>query len=246
MFDPRDYYRCSTTIKNGINKFLSMSRRVHLNLIRINMGRFMATVLMVLILPLSLFAQDVKSDSLLTNATLENVVNYAIAHQPLIQQAIADQDITNATIKTKLADWYPQINFNYNLTHNFELQPNFIPSVGIARLGIINTSLGQFAATQNLFNRDIFLASKTASEVRLQALQKTSSSKIDIAVNVTKAFYDVLSTAQQIKLGKGDIVRLNQSLKTAHDQYDAGIVDKTDFKRAQIALNNTEGNTETQ
>jgi len=214
-----------------------MIRKVQL---RIKTNSFARALLMTLIFPLSVFAQDSKSDSLLRNATLENVVSYAISHQPLIQQSIVDQDITNAMIKTKLADWYPQINFNYNLTHNFELQPNVIPGVGVVRLGLVNTSLGQFAATQNLFNRDIFLASRTASEVRLQALQKTSSNKIDIAVNVTKAFYDVLSTAQQIKLGKGDIIRLNQSLKTAHDQYDAGIVDKTDYKRAQIALNNTD------
>ncbi|MEJ0055940.1 MAG: TolC family protein [Bacteroidota bacterium] len=192
-----------------------------------------------LLIPFAAGAQQASTDSLLTNATLENVVNYAVHHQPLVRQSIADQQITEATIRTKLADWYPQVNFNYNLTHNFDVQPNFFQG-NVTRFGIANTSLAQFAVSQNLFNRDVLLASKTASEVRVQALQKTSSSKIDIAVNVTKAFYDVLATSQQIKLGKGDIIRLKQSLKTAHDQYDAGITDKTDYKRAMIALNNTE------
>ncbi|NOT75792.1 MAG: TolC family protein [Cyclobacteriaceae bacterium] len=195
--------------------------------------------LIILILPLSLLGQETKPDSVLQVATLENVVSYAITHQPLIQQSLVDQEITESTIKTKLADWYPQINFNYNLVHNFEIQPNYFQG-NITRFGIGNTSLAQFALTQNIFNRDVLLASKTASEVRIQSLQKTSSSKIDVAVNVTKAFYDVLATSQQIKLGKGDIVRLGQSLKTAKDQYSAGITDKTDFKRATIALNNTQ------
>ncbi len=197
------------------------------------------TILLVLIFPFSVWSQELKTDSLLHDATLENVVSYAINHQPLVQQAIVDQEITEATIRTKLADWYPQINFTYNVIHNFQIQPNYFQG-NITRFGIGNTSLGQFAVTQNVFNRDVLLASKTASEVRVQALQKTSSSKIDIAVNVTKAFYDALATSQQIKLGKGDIIRLKQSLKTAHDQYDAGITDKTDYKRATIALNNTE------
>jgi outer membrane protein len=61
-----------------------------------------------------------------------------------------------------------------------------------------------------------------------------------VTVSVTKAFYDVLATMQQIKVGQGDVNRLKLSLKTAYDQYQGGIVDKTDYKRAAISLNNTQ------
>jgi outer membrane protein len=188
-------------------------------------------------------AQPTASDSVLQNATLENVVEYAIRHQPLIQQSIIDQEATNAAIRSRLADWYPQVNFNYNLTHNFVLQPTFVPAAfnptQIVRFGAINTSLAQFALTQNVFNRDVFLASKTATAVRVQALETTSSNKINVAVNVTKAFYDVLATEQQISVGLGDIIRLQRSLRDTYNQYSAGVADKTDFKRATITLNNT-------
>ncbi len=66
----------------------------------------------------------------------------------------------------------------------------------------------------------------------------TSSTKIDVAVNVAKAFYDVLATEQQIKVSNEDITRLERSLKDATAQYTAGVADKTDYKRATIALNN--------
>ena len=35
------------------------------------------------------------------------------------------------------------------------------------------------------------------------------------------------------------LLRLEKSLKDARAQYDAGVVDKTDYKRATIALNNS-------
>src|SRR5258706_6564877 len=191
------------------------------------------------LLPFFAHAQQPEPGAELKKATLEEVVDYAIKHQPIIQQSLIDQKTTETTIKGKLADWYPQLNFNYSLIHNFVIQPTLFQG-NIARFGASNTSLAQFALSQTIFNRDALLAKNSASDVRTQAVQKTSSSKIDVAANVTKAFYDVLATTQQIKVGQGDVIRLRQNLKTAYDQYAAGLVDKTDYKRATITLSNTE------
>jgi outer membrane protein TolC len=81
--------------------------------------------------------------------------------------------------------------------------------------------------------------------VRLQASQQTSNNKIEVVVNVSKAFYDVLATQQQVKVTNENIVRLERSLKDARAQYDAGVVDKTDYKRATIALNNASASKKT-
>lgn len=174
----------------------------------------------------------------LDNATLENVIQYAIKHQPLIQQSIIDQRITENTIKSKLADWYPQINFNYNLQHNFLVQTSVIGGNPV-KLGVDNTSAAQFSLTQNIFNRDALLANRSQNDVRLQASQNITNNKIAVAVNVSKAFYAVLATRQQISVSEGDITRLERSLKDATNQYKAGATDKIDFKRVTITLNNT-------
>ncbi len=177
------------------------------------------------------------SDSLLQVASLQNCVQYALKNQPLIQQSLIDEEITEKQIRIKLADWYPQLNFNYSLQHNFQLQTTIIGGNPV-QLGVRNTSLGQFAATQAIFNRDVLLASRSADDVRKQAKQVTVSNKIDIAVNVSKAFYAVLLTQQQIALDNETLLRLDKSFKNAYDQYTGGIVDKIDYKRATIALNN--------
>lgn len=201
--------------------------------------KILLACLLAIAMPLLLPAQQSStSDSVLQQATIENVIQYAVKRQPLIQQSLIDQEITETTIKSKLADWFPQLNFNYLLQHNFEVQTAVIG--GEARkLGVENTSALQFALTQNLFNRDALLASRTKTDVRKLAQQNTSSTKIDVAVSVSKAFYDVLATEQQIKVTRQDITRLERSLKDAQAQYNAGVTDKTDYKRATIALNNT-------
>jgi len=177
------------------------------------------------------------SDSLLQQATLENVVHYALKKQPVVEQSLIDEKITESQIRSKLADWYPQVNFNYLYQHNFRVQTSVIAGNPV-RLGVNNTSALQFTASQSIFNRDVLLASRTKNDVRYLTQQQTENIKIDVVVNVSKAFYDVLSTGQQIKVADENIVRLERSLKDTRARYDAGIVDKTDYKRAMIALNN--------
>ncbi|HEV8515559.1 MAG TPA: TolC family protein [Cyclobacteriaceae bacterium] len=209
------------------------------------------TLIFILCWLTSITIRAQQSDSLLQKPTLENVIEYAMKHQPLIQQSEIDQETTNTAIKSKLADWYPQINFNYSFLHNFILQASKVPTAltpdgsGIARFGAASSSTMQFAATQNIFNRDVMLASRTATQVRIQSQQNTSANKINLVVSVTKAFYDMLATIQQVKVGQGDVIRLKQSMKTAYDQYVGGVVDKTDYKRASITLSNTQATLKT-
>jgi len=183
-------------------------------------------------------------DSLLQQATLQNCVQYALDNQPFIQQAAITEDIVNSEIKSRLADWYPQVGFTGNYQHYFQL-PSMafgVDSTGkrqIVQTGVRNSSTIGLSLTQNIFNRDVLLASRTAANVRLQVRQLTTSTKIDVTVAVSKAFYDILATQQQIALLQDDIDRLTRSLQDAYNQYKAGIVDKIDYKRATIALNNS-------
>jgi outer membrane protein len=185
----------------------------------------------------SLATAQSTSDSLVQEASLKNIVQYAIAHQPAVRQALADEQITEKAIKGRLADWYPQVNFTYNYQRFFDLQSSVIGG-NVIRFGVNNTSSAQLTATQNIFNRDVLLASQTASKVRIQADQNVARTKIDVVVAATKAFYDVLVTSQQIKVAEESIQRLQQSLKDAQSRYRAGVSDKTDYKRATILLGN--------
>ena len=195
------------------------------------------TLCLSLLIPALVSAQPRKNDSLLQNATLKNVVRYAIQHNPQLKNVLLDEEVTESMIRIRLADWYPQLNFHYTLQHTFQL-PTANINGQLINMGLANTSGAQFGLTQNIFNRDVLLASRTARSVRLQSRQNTTNQKINITVSVSKAFYDVILTLQQLSVIDEDINRINSSLKDAFFQYQGGVADKTDYKRATIALNN--------
>jgi len=183
------------------------------------------------------FSQS-STDSLIQSASLQTCIEYAVKHYPLIQQSQLDEQITEHQIKSRLSAWYPQISFSGIYQNNF--QPTTALFNGnYVRTAPFNSSSIGLGGTQNIFTRDLLLASRSANDVRKQVRQSTILNKIDLVANVSKAFYDVLLTQKQIDLLDEDIVRLERSHKDAYNQYQGGIVDKTDYKRALIALNNS-------
>src|SRR5438874_4710167 len=176
-------------------------------------------------------------NSSLANATLSDCIQYALKHQPVIQQSLIDERIAQETIRTKLADWFPQLNLDAYYQHNIQLPTNFFGG-NIVTSGSHNISAANFAATQNIFDRDVLLAFRSAGDVKKAARQITDSTTIGIVAGVSKAFYDILLTQKQVSVLDEDIMRLNRSLEDAYNQYKGGIVDKTDYKRATISLNN--------
>ena len=192
---------------------------------------------------LTSFAQKA-SDTLPPDATLQACVQYAEKHYPLIQQALLDEQITDREIRSKLADWYPQLNLTANYQNNFQIQSVYFAGSYVTS-GTYNSSTIGLGLTQNIFNRDVLLAARTKNDVRTQIRQTTVSDKIDLAVNVSKAFYDVLLTQRQIDVLTDDILRLERNLKDAYNQYQGGLVDKTDYKRATISLNNSKAEKKT-
>lgn len=205
--------------------------------IEFKLSKFHKIALTTLFFPFILTAQPNAKDTLLGQPTIENCIHYAIAHNPDLKNARLNENITESAIKGRLADWFPQINFNYNYQRNFQLQTSNFNGATIT-LGTDHISGIQFGATQNIFNKDALLASRSSKDVRLQAKQSTKEQNINVAVIVSKAFYDVLLTKQQINVTEQDIQRIELSLKDAFYQYQSGITDKTDYKRATISLNN--------
>jgi len=183
-------------------------------------------------------------DTVLQQATLPQVVDFALKHYPLIQQAMLDEQITDRQIRSKLADWLPQLNLNASYQNNFQLQTiNFNGTY--VRSGVYNSSLVGLGLTQNIFNRDVLLASRTKNDAIKLSRQYTATDKINLVVNVSKAFYDVLLTQKQIEVLEDDIRRLERNLKDTYNQYQGGLVDKTDYKRATISLNNSKAQRKT-
>ena len=194
-----------------------------------------------MILLVSANAQSKDSSS---TKSLEDCIKYALENQTNIRQALIDEQITNREIKSQLSEWYPQINFSGNYQYNFQ-KPVSIFNGAPAPIGTANQSGAYFGLNQNIFSRDVVVAQQSAKDVRLSAKQNTINFRIAVVANVSKAFFDVLLSKQQISLLDTDIVLLTRSLKDAYNQYKGGLVDKTDYQRATITLNNANASRKT-
>lgn len=199
--------------------------------------KFFKLFLIFLVTTCGLIAQNNNNESINT-FTLDECIEYALQNNAIINNSVLNEEYTETTINSKLSEWYPQLGLTFNYQHNFKL-PTSNFNGRINSIGSENTSGLLLGVTQTIFNKDALLASQSADEVRQYARQKTKDQKINLAVLVSKTFYEIILLQQQMKVVEEDIVRNNQSAKDALYQYQSGIVDKTDYKRATIALNNS-------
>ncbi len=183
----------------------------------------------------SAMAQD--NRNLSSNATLDELINFALSNKIEVKQAKIDQEIAEREIASALSGWFPQINANGNLSHFIQLPTAYINGQNIA-MGQKNTSSLTFQADQAIINPGLFQASKAAQFIRQQNTLNLENTKINTVVDVSKAYYDILTSEEQINIINENIARIQRQYTDANARYETGLVDKIDYKRAQISLNN--------
>lgn len=189
-----------------------------------------------LLFPTVLLAQTgtpAATDSL----TLEQCVEFALENRAAVEQAEINEAIGEREIKSRLAGWFPQVNARFNGAHNIKLQQQPFGDE-IRTIGQKYNSNIALEATQTLFNSDLLLASKAARYTRQQLDQQLTDVKINTVVDVSKAFYDVLLTQEQLRILDVNLVRQEKQFNDAKSRYEVGLVDKTDYQRAAITLAN--------
>lgn len=191
--------------------------------------------------PIKTTAQ-VRTDSAACGLTLEQCIEFALKNRPAVQQAVLDEEIGEREIKAQLASWLPQIGLNYNLQHYLKMPVTLFPNdAGVPTprtIGVANTSNVQLQASQAIYNNEVLQANRAARFLRVQNDQNTVDAKINTVVAVSKAFYDILLSQEQLQILTQAITRQEKQLKDARAQYEQGLVDKTDFQRASITLGN--------
>jgi outer membrane protein TolC len=184
----------------------------------------------------SIFAQS-GTDTIPNVVTLKESILYALRNQPAVRQAAIDQQINERDIRIGLSGWLPQLNSSAAYNHYFKGSPVASTTPGVVSSIDEFSSLG-LQASQVIYNNDVLLASKASKYSRLYYEQNTQSSQINVVSDVSKAFFDVLLSQKQLNIINENITRLQRSLKDAYNRYQAGVVDKIDYKQATIAVNN--------
>ncbi|WP_425638233.1 TolC family protein [Algoriphagus yeomjeoni] len=169
--------------------------------------------------------------------TLDQVIEFALVQSPIIRQAQIDEQIGDRDIRSNLAEWYPQITASAAGAYNIKLQQQIIGEQLITFGQDYNSNV-LLQADQTLFNRDQLFATKTSKYYRQQLQQVIENARINTVVDVSKAFYSILLSEEQLKILDQNLSRLEKQYKDAYSRFEAGLVDKTDYQRASIALTN--------
>ncbi len=179
--------------------------------------------------------------------TIQQCIDYALVHQPALNQTLINQSITRETNAIALSSWLPQVNATGSAVHYIQ-QSNYSSTTTGTSTGSTNTAtrssaansfIPELAVSQAIFSPSLLFAAKSAPLLVTQSKQITDSTKIYLVSAVSKSFYNVLLTLEQINVLKEDTARLGKNLRDAYHQYKGGIVDETDYEEAAISLNNS-------
>lgn len=190
----------------------------------------------------SVRGQAVSARDSTTAFSLDDCIDYALKHQPGLNRALIGVDIAKTTNSINLAGWLPQASVSGNLTHYNSLPTSFIKrgdSTIQQTSGVINSFNPLLSVTQTIFNPSLLYAARSAHLYVEQAEQITDSTKIYLVAQVSKSFFNLLLTLEQINVLKEDTARLGKNVHDTYHQYVAGTVDQTDYNEASISLNNS-------
>lgn len=174
--------------------------------------------------------------------TLTDCLRYALKNQPSVNQSLIDEEIAKASNNIALSAWLPQVSGSANLQHYFQRPTAISNTTGTPTAiasGVYNYSIPQITASQTIFTPEVLLAARASKLVKEEARHNTTGARINVVAGVTKAFYDLLLSLEQIGVYKEDTARLQKNKADAYNRFVSGISDKVDYKQATITLNNS-------
>lgn len=196
---------------------------------------------------LGLSARAQQSDTVAA-LSLKQAIDYAQNHQVSILNARIDEEIARNTVKQTIGIGLPQVSGNANFQDFIKLPTSLLPGEFFGKPGTqvpvqfgvkYQSSVG-LELNQLLFDGSYLVglqASKTYKELSNKNLTRT---RIETAVAVTKAYYSVLVSNEQLKLLDANMERLRKSLSDTEALFKNGFVEKIDVDRLTVLRNNLE------
>ncbi|MEJ7778609.1 MAG: TolC family protein [Daejeonella sp.] len=180
--------------------------------------------------------------------SLEQAIEYAQTHHNSILNARIDEDIAKNTVRQTIGIGLPQISGNANFQDFIKVPTTLLPGEFFGQpgtqvpvqFGVKFQSSAGIELNQLLFDGSYLVglqASKTFKELSSKNLTRT---RIETTVAVTKAYYSVLVSNEQLSLLDVNLARLKKSLKDTEAMFKNGFVEKIDVDRLTVLNNNLE------
>lgn len=175
--------------------------------------------------------------------SLKEAVDYALQNHPDIKNKKLGEKYADAQVDETRSIGIPQVSGSFQFMNNVQKQVFVFPINGVntpIRVGNKYTSTANLTASWLAIDASYFLGLKAAKAFTELAQLQTSMSARDIAVNVTKAYYLVLITKENIALLEQNKKSLEAVLFQTEGYYNNGFAEKLDVDRLKLTLSNLE------
>ena len=196
------------------------------------------------------YAQQAPPDTAHThNYSLAECISYAYQHQDSVVNAGLDVKSAGYKVKETIGQGLPQISGTAQFQDYLRLPVTLVdvssfestvPKGTLApfKLGLNYQTTAALNLTQKIFDGNYLVgvkASKTYKELYERSLTR---SRIEANVSVTKAYYQVLVSNEQIKLLDANIKQLKQQLDQTTAENKQGLAEQIDVQRLTVQYNN--------
>ncbi len=184
------------------------------------------------------------SSSVLT-ITLDEAVKIALSENPTIK--IADTEIDRQLyVKRETTGYHlPSLEatgqYLYNVMPSVMFMPEdiFGPGTGgMMQMGYDNSWTGSLALSVPLVAPTLWATMKLNKEQLEEALEKSRSSKIDLAASVKKSYYALLLTQSSLELIEENIALATEVVDDSQQAFNQGMVSEYDLITSQVQLSN--------
>jgi len=214
-----------------------LKNKLLMNNTTIKMKHIILIVSLICAVALNGFAQQAPPDSQKYNFTVADCINYAYEHQHDVKNANLDVESAGYHVKEIVGQGFPQINASASFT-DYIKSPVIVvtPTQSFKIYQPYNSSFG-LGFTQIIFDPSYLVGLQGRKTYKQLYDYSYTRTKIEANVNVTKAYYQVLVSVEQLKLLEANINDLKQQLDETTARNKQGFVEMIDVQRLTVQYN---------
>lgn len=179
--------------------------------------------------------------------SLKQAIDFALTNQVNVKNALVEEKISKQKVNEITGLGTPQISGSAELNHFIEIPTTFVPgeffggeagTFAPVQFGQPYTASVGVTATQLIFDGSYLVGLQASRAYQDLSRKQTHQTKIETAVAVSKAYYNVLVVKEQLGLVVKNVERLKKLRDDTKAIYEAGFAEKLDFDRVDLAYNN--------
>jgi len=177
------------------------------------------------------------------NFSVADCINFAYEHQDSILNANLDVKTADLKVKQTIGQGLPQLSGTAEFQDYLKTPIVIFGGYKISIYQPYNLS-GAVNLNQLIFDGSYFVGVKAIKTYKELSQRNLVRSRIDVNVNVTKAYYQVLVSNEQVKLLDANLKQIKEQKDQTVQQNKQGFVEKIDVDRITVQYNTLVNNRE--